>query len=464
MSVTSRPPTDHSPCILVEGAPTDLLRETATARMLQLAESLELPVVLERVARHGAMLFEGVCRVRFTPAYRPADALQLIAGPDMEPAWVASAQESRTYAELLAQLQEQQSARASARSGPEAWRHAAEGGQTRRPAPGSAELLLAPLIARGHRIGIIDVVRPVHEETTLAHSNRLLRELAAHAALAIDTADRFAQRGPATRAASDPAPGNGQGPPLALVIHDLRGPLATLSNSIQLLVRETSGAAAARPDVVARLLEVAGTAVGQLETQIIGLSPPSAQGARSNEPPVEPIDLVRLVQLLANFYEQTTARHRITVRAEVSQLCGLWARAHIERALGNLILNGIKYSVSGGEVSITVDREDDALGSWATVCVENTGIGIPLSALSRLTELGYRAENVGMIRGTGLGLASVREIVAQYGGTFAAQSTEDGRTSVLVRLPLIMREGGQSAERTDTGDTRERALGMKGAD
>jgi signal transduction histidine kinase len=49
----------------------------------------------------------------------------------------------------------------------------------------------------------------------------------------------------------------------------------------------------------------------------------------------------------------------------------------------------------------------------------------------------YRAGNVeGKIAGAGIGLAGVRQIVEQHGGSISARSEEDGETVFTVRLPL----------------------------
>jgi two-component system OmpR family sensor kinase len=81
-------------------------------------------------------------------------------------------------------------------------------------------------------------------------------------------------------------------------------------------------------------------------------------------------------------------------------------------------------------------REDDALGSWATLSVRNHGIGITASDLPLLARPGYRAGNVGTIPGAGFGLASVRQVVERHGGMLAIQSEVGRSTTVRICLPL----------------------------
>lgn len=432
MSIATRPPSGScdAPRPQREVQPGDQ-QATVSALALQFSASLELPVVLEQVAQSVASLFQGLCRVQFTPAQRPADSRCVVAIPSSPASTCAAPAAPEPYAELLARL-----VGPAPVAGAAAGDAAACGGEGGLAADAGAELLLAPLLARGRRIGKLDVVIPAHSGSALRHDQRLLRELAAHAALAIDTADHVAQRQPAAEAADGTPAGRELGPLLVLLAHDLRAPLATVSTSVQMLVREIRRGREPDAKRLAQLVEVAEAAVAQLETQVSALTPAPCPGAASGERRGEALDLVRHTHLMANFYQQTTGQHRLSVSADVPELYGHWARSHIERVLGNVLLNAIKYSPEGGDIRIGVGCDEDGLGRWATLSVQNRGPGIPLQDLSRLSQPGYRARNVGAIPGTGFGLASVREVVEQHGGSFAIQSEVGGSTTVLVRLPL----------------------------
>ncbi|MBI3972567.1 MAG: ATP-binding protein [Chloroflexi bacterium] len=105
--------------------------------------------------------------------------------------------------------------------------------------------------------------------------------------------------------------------------------------------------------------------------------------------------------------------------------------------LGNLLDNAIKYSPNGGDILLTVWREDDGAGSWAVVQVRDHGLGIPSSSLERVFERFQRGDNVvGRIPGTGIGLTGVRQIVEQHGGAVSVDSREDEGSLFTVRLPL----------------------------
>ena len=104
--------------------------------------------------------------------------------------------------------------------------------------------------------------------------------------------------------------------------------------------------------------------------------------------------------------------------------------------LANLLSNAVKYSPRGGEILLDVRREHDE----AVLIVTDQGIGIPAQDLPHVFERYQRASNVvGRIAGSGLGLASVKDIVQQHGGMIRVDSVEGEGTIFTVRLPLADR-------------------------
>jgi signal transduction histidine kinase len=110
--------------------------------------------------------------------------------------------------------------------------------------------------------------------------------------------------------------------------------------------------------------------------------------------------------------------------------------------LDNLLSNAIKYSPAGGPVLVTVAREQIDGGAYAVLAVQDHGVGIPAADLSHIFERFHRASNVqGRISGTGIGLASARQIVEQHGGDLTVRSTEGQGSVFTVLLPLAPTPG-----------------------
>jgi two-component system phosphate regulon sensor histidine kinase PhoR len=104
-------------------------------------------------------------------------------------------------------------------------------------------------------------------------------------------------------------------------------------------------------------------------------------------------------------------RHHVTLEAdEAVALRGV--SRHIYSAFSNIIRNAVHYTPDGGR--ITVRWSGDATG--ACFEVRDTGIGVPASAVSRLTERFYRVD-AGRSRalgGTGLGLSIVKHVLRNH--------------------------------------------------
>ena len=103
------------------------------------------------------------------------------------------------------------------------------------------------------------------------------------------------------------------------------------------------------------------------------------------------------------------------------------------RAVVNVLENGVKYSPGGGAVVVMV-RQD---GADVVVTIQDQGIGIPTADLPRLFDAFVRASNArGRFAGTGLGLASSRQLIESLGGSLELASVEGRGTTVTIRLPL----------------------------
>ncbi len=108
------------------------------------------------------------------------------------------------------------------------------------------------------------------------------------------------------------------------------------------------------------------------------------------------------------------------------------------QVLGNLVVNAIQYTPEGGKVLLSTAEAQVEGRTWATVMVADTGMGIPEDELPHVFERFFRGEGVRQMQipGTGLGLATVKEIVELHGGQVTVKSRVGVGTAFTVRLPL----------------------------
>ena len=124
----------------------------------------------------------------------------------------------------------------------------------------------------------------------------------------------------------------------------------------------------------------------------------------------------------------------------------------VEQVLVNLIDNAVKYTPSGGSVTVTArragngEREGTPMrprpsADYVEIAVADTGIGIPSQELPRLTERFYRVDKARSreLGGTGLGLAIVKHIMQVHGGWMRIDSELGRGTTVRVAFPAAER-------------------------
>ncbi len=112
----------------------------------------------------------------------------------------------------------------------------------------------------------------------------------------------------------------------------------------------------------------------------------------------------------------------------------VFVRAHpylVGEVVGNLVDNAVKYT-DGGSVSVAVE----SAGCYARLIVSDTGRGIPRGEQKSVFRRFYRASNAGDRVGSGLGLATVREIVeSRYGGKVSLSSAPSMGSTFTVTFP-----------------------------
>ena len=110
-------------------------------------------------------------------------------------------------------------------------------------------------------------------------------------------------------------------------------------------------------------------------------------------------------------------------------------RDKIGVALHNLVGNAIKYTPAGGSVTVHLRENEEGHVIFE---VQDTGIGIKETDLTRIFERFQRAEDerIANITGSGLGLAIARDLVRLHGGDIEAESQPDEGSRFTLRLPV----------------------------
>lgn len=225
---------------------------------------------------------------------------------------------------------------------------------------------------------------------------------------------------------------------LSSVTHDLKTPLTAVLGYVQLLRRQvirTQPAGAERLLEGLRQVELTGSRMRHQVDQLLDVA--RLQTGQPLELDRWPTDLVALARAACHEHQMSSDRHQLVLDARMEQLVGAWDAARLERLLDNLLSNAIKFSPAGGEVRVMLWREEHDSAGWAVIAVRDPGIGVPEGDIPHIFDRFYRAENTTRrITGSGIGLASARQIVLEHGGSIGVTSVEGEGSVFTVRLPL----------------------------
>lgn len=225
---------------------------------------------------------------------------------------------------------------------------------------------------------------------------------------------------------------------LSSVAHDLKTPLVAIQGMTQLTQRQLRHIESPETEQAAERLEAVVTAARRmagLVDEMLDLT--QLQMGRALELDRREMDLVALAQSAIEQYQSLSTAHHFHLETHYHSLLVAYDPTRLERVIGNLLSNAVKYSPNGGTITVRIEREADTAGEWAILTVSDEGLGIPAADLPRIFERFHRGANVvGQLQGTGIGLASARQIVEQHGGAISVQSVEGAGSSFTIRLPL----------------------------
>lgn len=201
--------------------------------------------------------------------------------------------------------------------------------------------------------------------------------------------------------------------------HELRTPLTTMRTAIDVTLDGEPGNA----ELVAMAGDIR-TAVDHVQRTLDGLLALARSQIGPDRP--QPVDLATIA---AGALDGMT-RHDVTVRTELASASVSGAPVLLERLVGNLVDNAVRYNHAGGHVTITTG----SLGAHAFLRVVNTGRPISADQAETLLEPFVRGEP-GRTDGAGLGLSIVRAVVLAHCGEIETIAPPSGGLDVTVRLP-----------------------------
>ena len=226
---------------------------------------------------------------------------------------------------------------------------------------------------------------------------------------------------------------------LAMLGHELRNPLSSVSNAAQLLRlgRHDPALLDNVSDILARQAEH----MTRLVDDLLEVGRVTGGKVRLER---EPLDLAAVAGDVVGTWRSGGRFRHHQVSTELSPAWALADRARTEQIVSNLLDNALKYTPAGGRVELAVRTE----GESAVLEVSDTGEGMAPELIDRVFDLFVQGER-GLARergGLGIGLTMVKRLVELHDGAIRAASAGPGKGARFsVTLPAIQRVAGVPA-------------------
>ncbi len=219
---------------------------------------------------------------------------------------------------------------------------------------------------------------------------------------------------------------------LAMLAHELRNPLAPISNALNVLKLPNANAAIAQR--AREMMERQVEHMVRLVDDLLDVSRIMRGKIELRREPVEVATVIgRAVETAQPIID--AEGHALTVSLPNEPLWLFGDLVRLAQVVGNLLNNASKYTERGGTIAVAAERVDGE----AVLRVRDSGIGLSPEDLARIFDMFVQAERRTQDArgGLGIGLTLVRRIVEMHGGSVVAHSEGPGRGSeFVVRLPL----------------------------
>ena len=221
---------------------------------------------------------------------------------------------------------------------------------------------------------------------------------------------------------------------ISTVSHELRTPLTAIKGSVSLVAEERTGKI---NDLQREMLTLVKRNTDRLARMIDDLLEISrAEAGKPMRIAITKISISMLLSDILKLFAQQAAQSELNLNSNIpDNIPDIEADpARLQQVIINLIGNAIKFTPTGGSITVTVQEYDDSV----TVSVKDTGIGIPKEELQKVFDTYHqvvRPNQEAHIKGFGLGLAISKRIVDAHQGKIWVESDTGQGSDFIFRIP-----------------------------
>lgn len=216
---------------------------------------------------------------------------------------------------------------------------------------------------------------------------------------------------------------------LSMFAHDMKNPLITAGGFLSRLI---SGKAGTLTEKQQSYMELMSDELKRLERYITDFLELSRLEASGDTPVPAPFNMAAALKMRVEMARIEAEKKDINIQFQIPEDTAVMVTAdaiQIDRVIANLLDNAIKYTGSGGYITLKLlDRDADVL-----VQVADTGIGIPEEHIPHIFDAFYRVSRDA--KGSGLGLSIAKRTVEANGGRIWVESTHGKGSTFSFTLP-----------------------------
>ena len=209
------------------------------------------------------------------------------------------------------------------------------------------------------------------------------------------------------------------------IAHDLRTPLTRLRTAAEFAAM---GGELNRP-LPEMLFEQSSDMLELINTML----EISQTGCKLDRTPREDIDLCAFLRETVELYATVLDDQKLAVNLDLPKESVVFSghRGRLQRLLGNLLDNAIKFTPNGGVITLSLVRTASSI----VLRVSDTGCGIAPEEIPHIFRRFWRSDSSRSLPGNGLGLALAKAIVTSYAGTITCESSLGKGTTFTITIP-----------------------------
>jgi len=225
---------------------------------------------------------------------------------------------------------------------------------------------------------------------------------------------------------------------LTNISHEFRTPLTLILGPTEKLIEQENILPASEKVSLYKMIQRNSFRLLRLVNQVLDISKVEAGEMKLQ---ITSGDLMKHIKPICDSFSFVAERKSITFNfiGNADSIIAYFDADKVEKIIYNLLSNAYKYTNIGGQIDVTVEArytgQSAAEANDAVISVKDNGIGIPEDQIKHIFDRFYQVKSK-VVKGTGIGLALTRDLIALHKGSISVESVLNQSTCFTVVLPL----------------------------